>query len=108
MSFAPLSDPLHVDSVAEVFSIAWLAQPAPLTVGLAGLAAIRCATEQLSAKIMRARREEYFAAAALASVVLGTHRAPSEKKTKPPNQSKSGSGRREKSGRRKKSFGQES
>lgn len=49
-----------------------------------------------AARIMRVGPEEYFAAAALATAVLGTHRAPSGKKTKPSNQLKSAPGRREK------------
>ena len=92
MGFAPLSDPLHVLGVAEVISIAWFAQPAPLTGSFAGLATSRSQTENLTAGIMNVGGEKGFAAAALASIVLGTHRSPSAKKTDPSKQSKNRSG----------------
>jgi hypothetical protein len=96
MGFAPLPDPFHVLGVAEVISIAWFSQPAPLTGGLAGPATIRSQAEKLTAGIMNVRSEKCFAAAALASVRFATHRARNGKKTKPSNQSKNASGRREK------------
>ena len=108
MGFAPLLDPLHVLSVAEVISVGWFSQPAPLTGGFAGAATSGSQTEKLTVGIMNVGSEKYFAAAALASVELGTHRPPSGKKIRPANQSKNGPGRRGKEGRRKKSFRAES
>jgi hypothetical protein len=96
MGFAPSLDPLHVLSVAEVISVACFSQPAPLTGGFAGPATSRSQTEKLTAGIMNVRSKNYFAAAALASVELGTHGPPSGKKTRPANQSKNSPGRREK------------
>jgi hypothetical protein len=95
MGFAPLLDPFHVLGVAEVISVAWLAQPAPLTGGFAGLATSRSQTEKLTTGIMNVSSKTCLAAAAFASIVLGTHRLPSGKKTGPPNQSKNSPGRRE-------------
>lgn len=85
--------------VAEVISIGWLLEPAPLTGGLAGTAAIRRRAIKLAIGIVAARREENVAAAALALVVLGAHRAPSRKKIQAPLQSKTAPGRN-KEGRR--------
>jgi hypothetical protein len=96
MRFAPLLDPLHVLGVVEVISTAWFSQPAPLTGGFACLATIRSRTEKLTTGIMNIGSEKHFAAAALASVVLGTHRLPSGKKTGPSDQSKTSPGSREK------------
>ena len=96
VSFAPLADPLHVLGVAEVISIAWLSQPAPLTGGFAGLATIRSRTETLTAGIMNIGSKKCFAAVALASGVLGNHRLPSGKKTEPFDQSKTSQERRKK------------
>jgi hypothetical protein len=106
MGFAPSLDPLHVLSVAEVISVACFSQPAPLTGGFAGPATSRSQTEKLTAGIMNVGNEKYFAAAALASVVLGTHRPPSGKKTGPTNQSKNSSGRREENEEGRKVFAQ--
>ncbi len=103
MVFTPLLDPLHVLGVAEVISVAWLSQPAPLTLGFAGPATFRSQTENLTAGVMNVWSKTSFAAAALALVVLGPHRLPSGKKTRPSYQSKNRPGRREKT-RRKKSF----
>jgi hypothetical protein len=83
IGFAPLLDPLDVFGVPEVISIGWLLEPAPLTGGLAGAAAIRRRTIELAIGIVAVRREEDVTAAALASVVLGTHRAPNRKKIQP-------------------------
>ena len=96
MGFTPLLDPFHVLGVAEVISVAWFAQPAPLTGGFAGLATSRSQTEKLTTGIMNVRSKTCLAAAAFASVMLGTHRLPSRKKTGPSNQSKNSPGRREK------------
>ena len=106
MGVAPLPDPLHVLGVAEVISVAWLAQPSPLTRGFAGLATIRSQTEKLTAGIMNVRTEKCFAAAALASIGLGTHRPPSGKKTEPAKQSKKHPRRREKNEEGRKVFAQ--
>ena len=86
IGFAPLLDPLDVLGVAEVISIGWFLEPAPLTGGLAGAAAIRRRTIELAIGIVAVRREEDVTAAALASLVLGTHRAPNRKKNQPPVQ----------------------
>lgn len=104
MGFAPLLDTFHVLVVAEVFSVGWLTEPPPLTGRFTGATTIRCATENLPSGIMPVRNEERFAAAALASGVLGTHREPSGKKTKPLTESKNGFQQKEKNRRRKKNF----
>jgi hypothetical protein len=107
MGFAPLPDPLHVLSVAEVISIAWFSEPAPLTGSFAGLAAIRSQTEKLTARIMNVRSEKGLTAATPASIGLGTHRPPNGKKTQPSNQSKTVR-EEEKKRRRKKSSREDS
>ena len=93
ISFAPLLDPLDVLVVAEVISIGWLLEPAPLTGGLAGAAAIRRRTIKLAIGIVAVRCEEDVTAAALSLVVLGAHRAPSRKKIQAPLQSKTALGK---------------
>ena len=93
ISFAPLLDPLDVLVVAEVISIGWLLEPAPLTGGLAGTTAIRRRTIKLAIGIVAVRREEDVTAAALSLVVLGAHRAPSRKKIQAPLQSKTALGK---------------
>jgi hypothetical protein len=107
MGFAPLPDPLHVLGIAEVISIAGFSQPAPLTGGLAGPAAIRSQTEKLTTGIVNVRSEKCLAAATLASLWIETHRPPNGKKTTPSNQSKTVR-EEEKQRRRKKSFPTES
>ena len=95
-------DPLDVLGVAEVISIGWFLEPAPLTGGLTGAAAIRRRTIKLAIGIVAVRREENVTAAALASVIFGAHRAPSRKKIIAPLQSKNAPGKtgRNKEGRR--------
>jgi len=88
MGFAPLPDPLHVGRVPEVVSVGRLAQPAPLTGGLAGAAASRSAAVELAAPVMGPGREEKIAAPALAAAGRENHRAPSRKKTRRAGQSK--------------------
>ena len=85
-------DPLDVFGVPEVISIGWFLEPAPLTGGLAGTAAIRRRTIKLAIGIVAVRREEDVTAAALALVVFGAHRAPSRKKIQAPRQSKTALG----------------
>ena len=104
MDFAPLLDPLHIGGVAEVVSIAGFPQPTPLTGGFAGPATFRSQTEKLTAGVMNVWSKTSFAAAALALVVLGTHRLPSGKKTRPSNQSKNRPGRREKTKKEEKFY----
>jgi len=100
-----LLDPLDVFGVAEVISIGWFLEPAPLTGGLAGTAASRRRTIKLPIGIMAVRREEDVTAAALASVVWGAHHVPSRKKIQAPRQSKTALGwLNGKNRRRKKSF----
>ena len=88
MGFAPLPDPLHVGRVPEVIAIGRLTQPAPLTGGLAGATASRCATVKLASPVMGVRREEKTAARALAAAGREIHRAPSRKKMRRAGQSK--------------------
>ena len=88
MGFAPLPDPLHVGRVPEVIAIGRLTQPAPLTGGLAGATASRCATVKLASPVMGVRREEKTAARALAAAGGEIHRAPSRKKMRRAGQSK--------------------
>jgi hypothetical protein len=92
IGFAPLLDPLDVLGVAEVISIGWFLEPAPLTGGLAGTTAIRRRTIKLAIGIVAVRREGDVTAAALSLVVLGAHRAPSRKKIQAPRQSKTALG----------------
>ena len=92
IGFAPLLDPLVVLGVAEVISIGWFLEPAPLTGGLAGTTAIRRRTIKLAIGIVAVRREGDVTAAALSLVVLGAHRAPSRKKIQAPRQSKTALG----------------
>jgi hypothetical protein len=101
-----LPHPLHIGLVAEVISIGRFAQPPALAGGFAGPAAIGGRTELLAGGIMAVGSEEVFAAAALASGVLGCHRDPIRKKTKRPTQSQMARGRRKKI-RRKKKFSAE-
>jgi hypothetical protein len=96
MGLSPLPDALDVVGTSEVIAVAWLAQPAALTVGLAGPAALGSRTEKVATGIMPVGREEFCAAAALASGRRGTHRPPSRMKTKPATESKTASGRRQK------------
>jgi hypothetical protein len=96
MSLSPLLDPFHIGLVPEVIFIPWFPEPLPLAPSFAGPAAIGGQTEKLASGIMNVRCEENFAAAALASVSLGTHRAQNEKKTKATDQSKSGDQRKKK------------
>jgi len=96
MGLAPLPDPLDVGRTSEVIAIGGLVQPATLTVGFTGPAAIGGQTEKLALGMMPVGREEFFAAAALASGGLGTHREPSCKKMKSATESESAPGRRQK------------
>jgi hypothetical protein len=72
---APLPNPLHVVGTAEVISVGGLAQPTPLTGGLAGATTIGRQTVKLAIRVMSVGMEELIAAAALPSLLLGTHRA---------------------------------
>jgi len=103
MVLAPLPDALNVGRASEVIAIGWFVQPAALTVGLAGPAAIRGRTEKVASRIMPVGREEFFAAVALASGKRGTHRPPSRKKTQPATESKTASGRRQNAKKEEKS-----
>ena len=93
---APLSNPLHVVGTAEVILVGGLAQPAPLTGGLAGAATLRRQAVKLALGVMPVGMEELIAAAALASLLLGTHRASSWKKIQPPVQSQTAPPRKNK------------
>jgi hypothetical protein len=80
VGFAPGLNPLHVVSIPEVISVGPFAQPVPLTGRLAGPPTRGRQTVKLALGIMPVGMEENVAAAALASVGVGTHRVPNSKK----------------------------
>ena len=75
-TLAPALDPLDVGGSTEVVAVAALAQPTPLTGGLAGLPAGGLGTVVLAIRAARIWNEEGAAAAALTSARRAAHREP--------------------------------
>ncbi|PYX04879.1 MAG: hypothetical protein DMG88_23250 [Acidobacteria bacterium] len=73
MSLAPLLDALDIFHAAEVIPVGGLAQPAALTLGFAGAAAIGLGTVKLVISVAVIDDKELFAATALAMIRIGAH-----------------------------------
>jgi hypothetical protein len=76
MALAPELDAAHLVGTAEVVAVAGLAQPAPLTGGLAGLPTSGLGTIVLAGLVTRIGNEKLGATAAFASGLLAAHREP--------------------------------
>jgi len=73
MSLTPLLDALDILLAAEVIPVGGLAQPAALTLGFAGAAAIGLGTVKLVISVAVIDDKELFAATALAMIRIGAH-----------------------------------
>lgn len=65
MGLSPVLDALDVRGATKDVAVLWLAQPAPLTVSLAGLATFGLETKLLMMAIPAMRQEQLFAMEAL-------------------------------------------